>query len=37
MLWHPAYVGIGSNLDEPASQVRRRSRLALGCRRRGWY
>jgi len=23
MLWHPAYVGIGSNLDEPASQVRR--------------
>jgi 2-amino-4-hydroxy-6-hydroxymethyldihydropteridine diphosphokinase len=23
MLWHPAYVGIGSNLDEPAVQVRR--------------
>jgi 2-amino-4-hydroxy-6-hydroxymethyldihydropteridine diphosphokinase len=23
MLWHPAYVGLGSNLDEPASQVRR--------------
>jgi 2-amino-4-hydroxy-6-hydroxymethyldihydropteridine diphosphokinase len=23
MLWHPAYVGIGSNLDEPAGQVRR--------------
>lgn len=23
MLWYPAYVGIGSNLDEPASQVRR--------------
>src|ERR1700686_3233393 len=23
MLWHPAYIGIGSNLDEPAGQVRR--------------
>jgi 2-amino-4-hydroxy-6-hydroxymethyldihydropteridine diphosphokinase len=23
MLWHPAYVGIGSNLDQPAGQVRR--------------
>jgi 2-amino-4-hydroxy-6-hydroxymethyldihydropteridine diphosphokinase len=23
MLWHPAYVGLGSNLDEPAEQVRR--------------
>ena len=23
MLWRPAYVGIGSNLDEPAIQVRR--------------
>jgi 2-amino-4-hydroxy-6-hydroxymethyldihydropteridine diphosphokinase len=23
MLWHPAYVGLGSNLDEPAMQVRR--------------
>lgn len=23
MLWHPAYVGLGSNLDQPASQVRR--------------
>src|SRR5580700_4187971 len=23
MLWRPAYVGIGSNLDDPASQVRR--------------
>jgi len=23
MLWHPAYVGLGSNLDEPAVQVRR--------------
>jgi 2-amino-4-hydroxy-6-hydroxymethyldihydropteridine diphosphokinase len=23
MLWHPAYVGLGSNLDEPATQVRR--------------
>jgi 2-amino-4-hydroxy-6-hydroxymethyldihydropteridine diphosphokinase len=23
MLWHPAYVGIGSNLDGPAGQVRR--------------
>ena len=23
MRWHPAYVGIGSNLDEPAGQVRR--------------
>jgi 2-amino-4-hydroxy-6-hydroxymethyldihydropteridine diphosphokinase len=23
MLWHPAYVGLGSNLDEPALQVRR--------------
>ena len=23
MLWHPAYVGIGSNLDEPAGQVGR--------------
>jgi 2-amino-4-hydroxy-6-hydroxymethyldihydropteridine diphosphokinase len=23
MLWRPAYVGIGSNLDAPASQVRR--------------
>jgi 2-amino-4-hydroxy-6-hydroxymethyldihydropteridine diphosphokinase len=23
MLWYPAYVGIGSNLDEPAGQVRR--------------
>ncbi len=23
MLWHPAYVGLGSNLDEPAIQVRR--------------
>jgi 2-amino-4-hydroxy-6-hydroxymethyldihydropteridine diphosphokinase len=23
MLWHPAYVGIGSNLDQPASQVQR--------------
>src|ERR1700722_12141950 len=23
MLWRPAYVGIGSNLDEPPSQVRR--------------
>jgi len=22
MLWYPAYVGIGSNLDEPARQVR---------------
>jgi 2-amino-4-hydroxy-6-hydroxymethyldihydropteridine diphosphokinase len=22
MLWHPAYVGLGSNLDEPAVQVR---------------
>lgn len=23
MLWHPVYVGIGSNLDEPAAQVLR--------------
>jgi 2-amino-4-hydroxy-6-hydroxymethyldihydropteridine diphosphokinase len=23
MLWHPAYVGIGSNLDDPVRQVRR--------------
>jgi 2-amino-4-hydroxy-6-hydroxymethyldihydropteridine diphosphokinase len=23
MLWYPAYVGLGSNLDEPATQVRR--------------
>jgi 2-amino-4-hydroxy-6-hydroxymethyldihydropteridine diphosphokinase len=23
MLWHPAYVGLGSNLAEPAAQVRR--------------
>jgi 2-amino-4-hydroxy-6-hydroxymethyldihydropteridine diphosphokinase len=23
MLWYPAYVGLGSNLDEPALQVRR--------------
>ena len=23
MLWRPAYVGIGSNLDDPAGQVRR--------------
>jgi 2-amino-4-hydroxy-6-hydroxymethyldihydropteridine diphosphokinase len=23
MLWYPAYVGIGSNLDEPAGQIRR--------------
>jgi 2-amino-4-hydroxy-6-hydroxymethyldihydropteridine diphosphokinase len=23
MLWHPAYVGLGSNLDQPAIQVRR--------------
>jgi 2-amino-4-hydroxy-6-hydroxymethyldihydropteridine diphosphokinase len=23
MLWHPAYVGLGSNLDEPALQVQR--------------
>jgi 2-amino-4-hydroxy-6-hydroxymethyldihydropteridine diphosphokinase len=23
MLWHPAYVGLGSNLDQPAAQVRR--------------
>ena len=23
MLWHPAYVGLGSNLDQPAMQVRR--------------
>jgi 2-amino-4-hydroxy-6-hydroxymethyldihydropteridine diphosphokinase len=23
MLWHPAYVGLGSNLDEPALQIRR--------------
>ena len=23
MLWHPAYVGLGSNLDEPAMQIRR--------------
>lgn len=23
MLWHPAYVGLGSNLDDPAAQVRR--------------
>ena len=23
MLWHPAYVGLGSNLDEPVVQVRR--------------
>jgi 2-amino-4-hydroxy-6-hydroxymethyldihydropteridine diphosphokinase len=23
MLWHPVYVGIGSNLEEPAGQVRR--------------
>jgi len=23
MLWYPAYVGIGSNLDEPVRQVRR--------------
>jgi 2-amino-4-hydroxy-6-hydroxymethyldihydropteridine diphosphokinase len=23
MLWHPAYVGLGSNLERPASQVRR--------------
>ncbi|HEY1726586.1 MAG TPA: 2-amino-4-hydroxy-6-hydroxymethyldihydropteridine diphosphokinase [Steroidobacteraceae bacterium] len=23
MLWHPAYVGVGSNLDEPSDQVRR--------------
>jgi len=23
MLWHPAYVGLGSNLDDPANQVRR--------------
>lgn len=23
MLWHPAYVGLGSNLDEPARQLRR--------------
>jgi 2-amino-4-hydroxy-6-hydroxymethyldihydropteridine diphosphokinase len=23
MLWHPAYVGIGSNLDQPEHQVRR--------------
>jgi 2-amino-4-hydroxy-6-hydroxymethyldihydropteridine diphosphokinase len=22
MLWHPAYVGLGSNLDQPAVQVR---------------
>jgi 2-amino-4-hydroxy-6-hydroxymethyldihydropteridine diphosphokinase len=29
MLWHPAYVGLGSNLDEPAVQVRR-ALAALG-------
>jgi 2-amino-4-hydroxy-6-hydroxymethyldihydropteridine diphosphokinase len=29
MLWHPAYVGLGSNLDDPAAQVRR-ALLALG-------
>ena len=23
MLWHPAYVGLGSNLDEPVRQVQR--------------
>lgn len=23
MLWHPAYVGLGSNLDQPATQLRR--------------
>src|ERR1700690_836546 len=23
MPWHPAYVGLGSNLDDPAQQVRR--------------
>jgi 2-amino-4-hydroxy-6-hydroxymethyldihydropteridine diphosphokinase len=23
MLWHPAYVGLGSNLDDPVVQVRR--------------
>ena len=23
MLWHPAYVGLGSNLGEPAAQLRR--------------
>lgn len=23
MLWHPAYVGLGSNLDEPATQIER--------------
>jgi 2-amino-4-hydroxy-6-hydroxymethyldihydropteridine diphosphokinase len=23
MLWHPAYVGIGSNLEQPMTQVRR--------------
>jgi len=23
MRWHPAYVGLGSNLDEPAHQIRR--------------
>ncbi|HEV7986378.1 MAG TPA: 2-amino-4-hydroxy-6-hydroxymethyldihydropteridine diphosphokinase [Steroidobacteraceae bacterium] len=29
MLWHPAYVGLGSNLDDPAAQVRR-ALAALG-------
>jgi 2-amino-4-hydroxy-6-hydroxymethyldihydropteridine diphosphokinase len=29
MLWHPVYVGIGSNLDEPAAQVLR-ALAALG-------
>src|ERR1700761_6439297 len=29
MPWHPAYVGIGSNLEDPAAQVRR-ALMALG-------
>jgi 2-amino-4-hydroxy-6-hydroxymethyldihydropteridine diphosphokinase len=30
MLWHPAYVGLGSNLDEPAMQVRRALKALAG-------
>jgi 2-amino-4-hydroxy-6-hydroxymethyldihydropteridine diphosphokinase len=30
MLWHAAYVGIGSNLDQPADQVQRALRALSG-------
>jgi 2-amino-4-hydroxy-6-hydroxymethyldihydropteridine diphosphokinase len=30
MLWHPVYVGLGSNLDEPARQVRRALKALSG-------